>query len=138
MKFMIPFLMMFFMALPASQGALASDLSPLPKEIFARLDDNKDGFVDMNELKSHHQEFYDKLDKDNDDKVTLAETTDAGKSEKRFDALNTHAKDGHVTFEESLQVEEARFQHADTDNDKRVSLAEYVKHVGNLSAPAKL
>lgn len=98
------------------------------ERVFKTMDDNKDGFVTLEDVRVHHREFYDALGADKDGHVTLAEAVKGKKKEDSFNKVNLN-QDQHLTFEESFAIEEKRFIAADADKDGRVSYDEYLNHV---------
>lgn len=98
------------------------------ERVFKTMDDNKDGFVTLEDVRVHHREFYDALDADKNGKVTLAEAVKGKKTAETFHRVNAD-QDEHLTFEESFTIEERRFMAADADKDGRVSYDEYLNHV---------
>lgn len=98
------------------------------ERVFKTMDDDKDGFVTLTEVRVHHREFYNALDADKNGQLMLAEALGAKKAEQAFQALNAD-QDAHLSFEESFALEERRFNAADADKDGRVSYDEYLRHV---------
>ncbi len=98
------------------------------ERIFKTMDDNRDGFVTLDEVRVHHKEFYDALDQDKNGQVTLPEAKIGKKAEDAFNRVNVD-QDTYLTFAESFALEEARFIAADTDKDGRISYEEYLNHV---------
>lgn len=96
--------------------------------VFKTMDDNKDGFVTLADVRIHHREFYDALDADKNGQVTLTEAVKGKKTAAAFQKANAD-QDQHLTFEESFALEERRFIAADADKDGRVSYDEYLNHV---------
>lgn len=120
-----------FMPFSAARAFGMSDIWRAER-IFKTLDDNKDGFVDMDEVRRHHREFFEALDADKSGHVSLAEVKTLKKPEARFNELNGD-QDQYLTFEESFKIEEGRFAAADADKDGRISYEEYLRHARSVS-----
>ncbi len=101
------------------------------ERVFKTMDDNKDGFVTLEDVRVHHKEFYDALDADRNGQVTFPEAVKGKKTDAAFQKVNDN-QDAYVTFEESFAVEEKRFMAADADKDGRVSYDEYLNHVRSV------
>lgn len=122
---------MKFFALAVSLVALCAFTSAdtfRAERVFKTMDDNKDGFVTLEDVRVHHREFYNALDADKSGGVTLTEALKEKKTEADFQSVNAD-RDQYLTFEESFALEEKRFMAADADKDGRVSYDEYLNHV---------
>ena len=122
---------MKFLALAVSFVALCAFTSAdtfRAERVFKTMDDNKDGFVTLEDVRTHHRELYDALDSDKNGKVTQAEAVKGKKTADVFQKVNAD-QDEHLTFEESFAIEERRFIAADADKDGRISYDEYLNHV---------
>lgn len=99
----------------------------LCKKIFKMQDANNDEVITKQELTAHHKAQFNKIDADHNGKLTRAEAKSV-KVEEDFDMHGNKAKKGHLTFKETLKIEEERFKKADTNRDGKVSKKEFKKN----------
>ncbi len=97
------------------------------ERVFKTLDDNKDGLIEKDDVRAHHKEFFDDIDRNKNGVITLKEVKLDGRPVSRFQELDRD-QDMKLTFEESVILEMRRFEAADTDRDGRVSYEEFMLH----------
>jgi Ca2+-binding EF-hand superfamily protein len=112
-------------ALPWEVPAFARSSRPAS---FAAIDADRDGTLDLDEVKKAAAALFDKLDADHDGTLTRRElrrplsAADLGSGQAE--------KQGTLTKEDFLAIVERRFQAADTDHDGTLSPAEFRSRAG--------
>jgi len=103
-------------------GAFAPPTWSAPKSVFAMLDPDKDGTVDLAEAKTAGSAAFDRLEKDHDG--TLDHSEMHGRLTTKDVVAADPDKDGTLDKAEYLALVEQRFKAADRDNDGTVNASE--------------
>lgn len=106
------------LALGTAQAQNSAQQSPLTPEHFAALDRNKSGGVSKEEYETFMRESFQKMDKNGDNRLTPAETSDVLTTE-QFAMVDAN-KDGTITLDEFIEHVMRDFDRYDYDKDGRL------------------
>lgn len=96
--------------------------------IFNKIDQNKDHFITLDELKTYQKtNFQHEADTNNDNNISLKEAKDAGADLNAFHKADTN-HDNILSFDESFIEEKSAFEKDDTNHDGKISESEFQAH----------
>ena len=96
---------------------------------FQAMDTNKDGKLDLEEVKQSASQKFDQLDRNRTGTLSRAQVGRVRLTRKDFAAADPD-KDGTLTKDEYLAVVEQRFNAADVDHDGTLTLKEFNSRAG--------
>jgi hypothetical protein len=96
---------------------------------FQAMDTDKDGTLDLAEVKQAASQKFDQLDRNRTGTLSRAQLGRVRLSRKEFAAVDPD-KDGTLTKDEYLAVVEQRFNAADVDHDSTLTLKEFNSRAG--------